>query len=156
VPATLAQAGEQLSFRLGEEDYGLAILDAREIRSFEAPTRIADAPAAVLGAVNLRGLIVPVVDLRHMFGCSTADVGVRTVIIVLALSHRTIGVVVAAVSDVVEVVPEQLQPPDIDGGSATASRAFTGLACLPARGDAQERLLVLVRAEALAEAVRTH
>ena len=98
-----AVGGEFLTFRLGEEEYGIDILKVQEIRSYEQPTRIANAPQFVKGVVNLRGVIVPIVDLRLKLGCKEADFNAFTVVIVLNVKGRVIGAVVDSVSDVCEL-----------------------------------------------------
>jgi purine-binding chemotaxis protein CheW len=105
-----AAAAEFLSFRLGGEEYGIEILKVQEIRSYEAPTRLANAPAFLLGIRNLRGVIVPVVDLRLRFGIAVPAYDASTVTIVLNVCGRTVGVVVDAVNDVVELQPAQMKP----------------------------------------------
>ena len=95
--------GEFLTFRLGEEEYGIDILRVQEIRSYEQPTRIANAPAFIKGVVNLRGVIVPIVDLRLKLGCDTAEYNSFTVVIVLNVKGRVVGAVVDSVSDVLEL-----------------------------------------------------
>ena len=102
-PATAARAvtampNEFLSFRLGGEEYGIDILRVQEIRSYEAPTRIANAPHFIKGVVNLRGVIVPIIDLRLKLACETAEYTDFTVGIVLNLRGRLIGAVVDSVS----------------------------------------------------------
>jgi purine-binding chemotaxis protein CheW len=87
-------AGEYLSFTLGAEEYVIDILKVQEIRSYEPPTRIANAPAFVKGVVNLRGVIVPLVDLRLKFGLDDADYTGLTVVIVLNVGSRVVGIVV--------------------------------------------------------------
>ncbi len=91
------------TFRLGDEEYGIDILKVQEIRGYGNPTRIANAPHFLKGVVNLRGTIVPIVDLRLRFGCSSAEYNSFTVTIVLHIGQRTIGTVVDSVSDVVEI-----------------------------------------------------
>ncbi|WP_128003730.1 chemotaxis protein CheW, partial [Piscinibacter defluvii] len=102
--------GEFLTFRLGDEEYGIDILRVQEIRSYEQPTRIANAPAFVKGVVNLRGVIVPVVDLRMKLGCPSAEYNTFTVVIVLNVRNRVVGAVVDSVSDVLELPPEAIKP----------------------------------------------
>lgn len=164
----LAPPGEYLSFRLGDEDYGLPILDVQEIRSYEPPTRIAGASPEVLGVVNLRGIIVPVIDLRRVFGCSSADIGPLTVVIVLGLPMRTVGVVVDAVSDVVDVSAAHLRPPPaLQRTGSGGGMAITGMACLPAQASSASgaaggadasvgRMVQLLSAERLAASVGNH
>ena len=107
-------AREYLTFRLGQEEYGIDILKVQEIRGYEQPTRIANAPDFLKGVVNLRGTIVPIVDLRVRFGClndrGEADYNAFTVTIVLHIGNRTIGTVVDSVSDVVEIPAEAVRP----------------------------------------------
>lgn len=112
-------SGEFLAFKLGAEEYGIDIQRVQEIRSFEPPTRIADARAHVLGVLNLRGVIVPVVDLRVRFGVTPHAYDSVTAIIVLNLGSRVIGAVVDAVSDVIRLGGEQLRPmPEFNAGVA--------------------------------------
>ena len=101
---------ECLTFRLGEEEYGIDILRVQEIRSYEAPTRIAHAPAFIKGVIDLRGVIVPIVDLRLKLGCETAEYTPFTVVIILNVGTSVLGVVVDAVADVVRVPPDALRP----------------------------------------------
>src|SRR3989338_10479632 len=82
-------AREYLTFRLGDEEYGIDILKVQEIRGYENPTRIANASHFLKGVVNLRGTIVPIVDLRLRFGCASAEYNAFTVSIVLHIGHRT-------------------------------------------------------------------
>ncbi|MCC6218847.1 MAG: chemotaxis protein CheW, partial [Aquabacterium sp.] len=103
-------AREYLTFRLGDEEYGIDILKVQEIRGYENPTRIANAPHFLKGVVNLRGTIVPIVDLRLRFGCNSAEYNSFTVTIVLHIGQRTIGTVVDSVSDVVEIPAEAIRP----------------------------------------------
>jgi len=103
-------AREYLTFRLGDEEYGIDILKVQEIRGYENPTRIANAPHFLKGVLNLRGTIVPIVDLRLRFGCATVEYNAFTVSIVLHIGQRTVGVVVDGVSDVLTLEREQLRP----------------------------------------------
>lgn len=138
--AVPAASQEYLSFRLGGEEYGLSILCVQEIRSYEAPTRIAGASAFISGVLNLRGVIVPVVDLRVRF-----DVPPRfdaaTVTVVLNLPGRTLGVVVDSVSDVLELTAEDIRPAPAFSGAIDA-RHITGIASI--RQDQQQRMLILL------------
>src|SRR6185436_4878767 len=119
---------ECLSFRLGGEEYGIDILAVQEIRGFERPTRIANSPAFLLGVVNLRGTIVPIVDLRVKLGFPEASYDAFTVVIILNMDGRTTGVVVDAVSDVLQLSAADVrEPPEM---AASASLAVRGLATL--------------------------
>ena len=95
-----ARSGEYLTFRLGGEEYGIDILRVQEIRSYEPPTRIANAPSFIKGVVNLRGVIVPIIDLRVKLGCETIEYNAFTVVVVLNVKGRVVGAVVDSVSDV--------------------------------------------------------
>lgn len=141
-PAARASA-EYLTFRLGEEEYGIDILRVQEIRSYEPPTRIANAPPHMLGVVNLRGVIVPVVDLRIKLGCDKVEYNGLTVVIVLNVKGRVVGAVVDSVSDVLELPRDQIRPaPEM--ASSTVDTAFiTGIASVG------ERMLILMDIEAL-------
>jgi len=107
---------EFLAFKLGREEYGVDILRVQEIRSFEQPTRMANAPAFILGVVNLRGVIVPIIDMRIKFGMEEVKYDSFTVVIVLNIGKQVIGMVVDGVSDVMTLTPEQLRPvPEFSG-----------------------------------------
>ena len=95
------EAREFLTFRLGAESYGIEILKVQEIRGYEKPTTIANAPAFIKGVINLRGVIVPILDLRIKFQLGEAKYDEFTVVIILNVAGRMVGVVVDAVSDVV-------------------------------------------------------
>ena len=137
-----AMGGEFLTFRLGGEEYGIDILKVQEIRSYEQPTRIANAPAFIKGVVNLRGVIVPIVDLRLKLSCAEADFNAFTVVIVLNIGARVVGMVVDAVSDVITLTPEQLRPvPEFNSTIASDH--------LLAIGAVEQRMLILVDIEKL-------
>lgn len=136
-----AAGREFLTFRLGAEEYGIDILKVQEIRGWESPTAIAGTPAFIKGVINLRGTIVPIVDLRLKFkGEATYDA--LTVVIILGIARRVVGVVVDAVSDVITLSPQQMRPAPEFGG-ALDTRFITGL------GTVGERLLVLADIERL-------
>ena len=136
------QMAEFLTFRLGQEEYGIDILRVQEIRSYEEPTRIANAPNFVKGVVNLRGVIVPVVDLRLKLACAEAPYNDFTVVVVLNVKGRVVGAVVDSVSDVLELPKEEIRPaPEMDASVDTAF--ITGIASV------QERMLIVMDIEAL-------
>ena len=134
--------GEFLTFRLGGEEYGIDILRVQEIRSYEPPTRIANAPAFIKGVVNLRGVIVPIIDLRLKLGCDSAEYNHFTVVIVLNVRGRVVGAVVDAVSDVLALAGAAIRPaPPM---SASFDTGFiTGIASVA------DRMLILIDIEAL-------
>jgi purine-binding chemotaxis protein CheW len=137
-----ARAGEFLTFRLGAEEYGIDILRVQEIRSYEPPTRIANAPAFIKGVVNLRGIIVPIVDLRLKLNCDSADYHGFTVVIVLNVKGRVVGAVVDSVSDVLELTSDQVKPAPEMSASVDAGY-ITGI------GSVGDRMLILMDIEAL-------
>ena len=143
--ATTSGAREYLTFRLDQEEYGIDILKVQEIRGYEPPTRVADAPSFIKGVVNLRGTIVPIVDMRIKFNCAQAEYNSFTVVIVLNLRNRIVGIVVDSVSDVMELPADNIKPaPDLDSGIDSA--AVLGLGAL---GD---RMLILLDIERLMSA----
>ena len=141
-----ADTREYLTFRLDQEEYGIDILKVQEIRGYERPTRIANAPLFLKGVVNLRGTIVPIVDMRLKFKCSKADYNSFTVVIILNLRSRIVGIVVDSVSDVMELPADSLKAaPDVE--SVIGSEAVLGLGSLGAR------MLILLDIEKLMSGV---
>ena len=142
-PENASPTLEYLAFTLGQEEYGIDIQKVQELRGYEAVTRIANAPAFLKGVVNLRGLIVPIVDMRIRFGLGTPGYDQFTVVIILNLADRRVmGMVVDSVSDVVTLTPGQIKAaPDIGGERELAY--VTGLAVL------DERMLILTDVEQL-------
>jgi purine-binding chemotaxis protein CheW len=144
-----SQAGEFLTFRLGAEEYGIDILRVQEIRSYEPPTRIANAPAFIKGVVNLRGVIVPIIDLRLKLGCDSAEYNGFTVVIVLNVRGRVVGAVVDSVSDVIALKGDDVKP--APAMACTVDAGFiTGIGSVKA-SDAQ-RMLILMDIEGLMSA----
>ena len=137
-----AQANEFLTFTLGHEEYGVEILKVQEIRSYEAPTTIANAPPFLKGVVNLRGVIVPVVDMRIKFSLPNADYNQFTVVIILNVAQRVVGMVVDSVSDVLQLSAEQIREPPQFGASLD-TEYIIGL------GTVDQRMLILIDIENL-------
>lgn len=127
----LGGSRQYLTFMLAGEEYGVDILRVQEIRGWETPTPIPNTPAYIKGIVNLRGVIVPVIDLRQRFGMEHLEYGPTTVVIVINIEHehgtRTIGLVVDAVSEVYSVEPEAVKPPP-DFGTSVSTECIEGLA----------------------------
>jgi len=137
---------EVLSFKLGAEEYGIDILKVQEIRGYENPTRIANVPAFMKGVVNLRGVIVPVVDMRLRFDLPDVSYDAFTVVIILNLAGRTIGMVVDSVSDVLALGPDQIKPaPEFNG--QIDNNHIIGLGAVKT-GEA-ERMMILMDIESL-------
>jgi|SRR5665213_1109949 len=133
---------EFLTFTLGSEEYGIDILKVQEIRGYNAVTPIISAPAFIKGVMNLRGTIVPIVDLRIKFGVGNAEYNAFTVVIVLKIASRVIGIVVDSVSDVLQLSAEQIrEAPEF--GSAMDTEYLMGLGAL------EDRMLILVDIERL-------
>jgi purine-binding chemotaxis protein CheW len=137
-----AEGREFLTFRLGEAEYAIDILKVQEIRGWENPTAIANTPDFIKGVINLRGTIVPIVDLRLKFNMTEARYDEFTVVIILSFARRVVGVVVDAVSDVTILTAQQIRPAPEFGG-ALDTRFITGL------GTLGERMLILVDIEKL-------
>ena len=128
---------EFLSFTLGDEEYGIDIQKVQELRGYDAVTRIANAPAYIKGVVNLRGIIVPIIDMRIKFDLGEPSYDQFTVVIVLNIGGRVVGMVVDSVSDVITLSAEQIKPaPEM--GSTLDTDYLIGL------GTLEERMLILV------------
>jgi len=135
-------ANEFLTFRLGHEEYGIEILKVQEIRGYDAITQIANSPEFIKGVVNLRGIIVPIVDMRIKFDLGQAQYDQFTVVIILNVAGRVMGMVVDGVSDVLTLEDEQIRPtPGL--GSIIDTEYIMGL------GTVDERMLILIDIEKL-------
>ena len=140
--AATSNAAEYLTFRLGQEEYGIDILRVQEIRSYEQPTRLAHAPDFIKGVIDLRGVIVPIVDLRLKLHCATADYTDFTVVIILNVAGTVLGAVVDAVADVVALTADSIKPaPQFQ--SQVDSAFVRGIASVG------ERMLIVVDIESL-------
>jgi purine-binding chemotaxis protein CheW len=140
--ASKAYAGQYLTLRLGEEEYAIEILRVQEIRSYEEPTKMVNSPSFIKGVVNLRGVIVPIVDLRLKFNISKVEYNEFTVVIILKIRGAVIGAVVDAVSDVVTLKADHIKPaPQFDTG--IDERFIVGIANLG------ERMLIVMDMESL-------
>ena len=133
---------EFLAFKLGSEEYGIDILKVQEIRGYESVTRIANAPDYIKGVVNLRGTIVPIVDMRIRFNLGEPSYDQFTVVIILNIANRIVGMVVDSVSDVITLTQEQIRPaPEM--GTVFDSNYLIGL------GTVDERMLILIAIDKL-------
>lgn len=133
---------EFLTFTLGDEHYGLDIMQVKEIRGYETVTKIANAPAFIKGVLNLRGDIVPIVDLRLKFAVGEATYNEFTIVIMLHIGERIVGIVVDAVSDVINIGSDEVKPPPSFGVSFD-SQYLHGLAPV------NEQMIILLNIEAL-------
>jgi purine-binding chemotaxis protein CheW len=131
------EENEVLSFRLGKEEYAISILKVQEIRGYDAPTRLASAPGYLKGIINLRGTIVPIVDMRIKFGLGDPSYDAFTVVIILNIADHVIGMVVDSVSDVITLKDDQVRPaPEM--GASVETDYLMGL------GTVGERMLILL------------
>lgn len=133
---------EFLAFTLGQEEYGIDIQKVQELRGYESVTRIANAPDFIKGVVNLRGVIAPIIDMRIKFNLGAPVYDQFTVVIILNIAGRTMGMVVDSVSDVITLTPQQVKPPPAMG-AALDTDYLIGL------GTLDERMLILVDIERL-------
>jgi purine-binding chemotaxis protein CheW len=128
----LSASDEILTFTLGAEEYGVDILKVQEIRGYDSVTRLPDSPPWIKGVINLRGAIIPVVDLRIKFKLGDAAYDAFTVMIILNVANRVIGIVVDSVSDVTRLGAEQIRPaPEL--GLAVDTRFINGIGTLDGR-----------------------
>ena len=140
--SSAAAGGEFLTFTLGAEEYGIDILKVQEIRGYDAVTVIANTPKFIKGVINLRGIIVPIVDMRIKFNLENVTYDQLTVVIILNLASRVVGMVVDGVSDVIALTPEQIKiAPQF--GATLDTQYLMGL------GTVDERMLILVDIEKL-------
>jgi len=137
-----SRANEFLTFTLGKEEYGIDILRVQEIRGYDAVTTLANMPEFIKGVINLRGIIVPIVDMRIKFNLGHADYNELTVVIILNVAGRVIGMVVDGVSDVITLNADQTKPAP-EFGSTLDTKYVTGI------GTVDERMLILVDIEKL-------
>ncbi|BAO28140.1 chemotaxis protein CheW [Sulfuritalea hydrogenivorans] len=135
-------AQEYLTFTLGAEVYAIDILKVQEIRGYESPTTIANAPEFIKGVINLRGTIVPIVDMRIKFNVGMAEYTPVTVVIILIIGGRVVGIVVDSVSDVTMLRPDQIHPAP-QFGAAVDTQYITGLSSL------DDRMLIVIDIEKL-------
>jgi purine-binding chemotaxis protein CheW len=133
---------EYLAFTLGSEEYGIDIQKVQELRGYDAVTHIANAPDFIKGVVNLRGIIVPIIDMRIKFKLGTPIYDPFTVVIVLNIAQRIVGMVVDSVSDVITLNPEQIRPaPELN--TALGADYLIGL------GTIEQRMLILLNIDKL-------
>jgi purine-binding chemotaxis protein CheW len=138
----IANSGEFLTFTLGDEEYGIDILKVQEIRGYDAVTKIANSPPSIKGVINLRGAIVPIVDLRIKFNLGEPTYDQFTVVIILNIGKRVVGIVVDGVSDVIQLGSDNLRPAP-EFGSVLDTRYIIGL------GTVEQRMIIVVDIESL-------
>ncbi len=140
--STTEPVQEFLTFTLGNEEYAIDILRVQEIRGYDQVTSIANSPPFIKGVINLRGSIVPIVDLRIKFNLPSVTYDQFTVVIILNVLNRIVGIVVDSVSDVLALMPNEIKPAPEFGGSFD-TQYLMGLATV------EERMLILVNIEQL-------
>lgn len=141
--------GEFLTVRIGAETYAFEILKVQEIRSFTEPTRIVGAGDSTLGVINLRGVIVPIVDLRKLLGTGSSKSEAAPVVVVLTFTNRTVGVLVDSVCEVIQISTSDLRPAPIMG-AGTGMHHVMGLASLPESAEGVAELCIVTDVETLA------
>lgn len=140
--AANSNSRELLTFTLGNEEYGIDILKVQEIRGYDAVTTIANTPEFIKGVINLRGIIVPIVDMRIKFHLGKVEYNQFTVVIILNVANRVVGIVVDGVSDVIALTAEQLKPaPEFSASLDT--QYILGL------GTIDERMIIVMDIEKL-------
>lgn len=140
--ASTVARSEFLTFTLGPEEYGLEILKVQEIRSYDPVTIIPNAPTFLKGVINLRGVIVPIIDMRIKFNLNEIKYNEFTVVIILNIAARVMGIVVDGVSDVVSLTAQEIKPAP-EFGSIFSAEYILGL------GTLEQRMLILVDIERL-------
>ncbi|HUW50127.1 MAG TPA: chemotaxis protein CheW [Sulfuricella sp.] len=137
-----AGVNEFLTFTLGHEEYGMEITKVQEIRGYDAVTKLANTPDFLKGITNLRGIIVPIIDMRIKFNMEHAEYNDLTVVIIINVAHRVVGMVVDGVSDVITLSQDQVKPAPEFGG-AIDTKYVMGI------GAVDDRMLILVDIEKL-------
>lgn len=133
---------EYLTFTLGAEEYGIDILHVQEIRGYDTVTKIANSPDFIKGVINMRGVIVPIIDMRLKFNLGEVEYNQFTVVIILNIVERVVGMVVDGVSDVIALRAEQIRPAP-EFGAILDTAYINGLATL------EERMVIMVDIEKL-------
>jgi purine-binding chemotaxis protein CheW len=139
---TAGGSGEYLTFTLGKEEYAIDILKVQEIRGYDSVTRIAGAPAFIKGVINLRGIIVPIIDLRIKIGVGEAEYNAFTVVIIMHVGGRVVGAVVDGVSDVMALPAEGIKPAP-EFSSSVGTEYIAGLASV------DQRMLIVLDIEGM-------
>lgn len=140
--ATGGGSRELLTFTLGKEEYGVDILKVQEIRGYDAVTAIANAPEFIKGVINLRGIIVPIVDMRIKFKLGNVTYNELTVVIILNVAGRVVGIVVDGVSDVIALTSDQIKPAP-EFSESLDMQYITGM------GTVDQRMIIVVDIEKL-------
>jgi len=137
-----ADSQQFLTFKLADEEYGVGILTVQEIRGWSKVTKVPHTPDWLLGVINLRGVVVPIIDLRVKFNFASAEYNDTTVVIILTVASRVVGVVVDGVSDVITLAAAQIKPAPSLGTGADTSHII-------GFGTLDERMRILMDVEKL-------
>ena len=140
--SSIVAGNEYLTFTLGQEEYGIDILKVQEIRGYDAVTKIANTPEFIKGVINLRGTIVPIIDMRIKFQLGSVEYNQFTVVIILNIANRVVGMVVDGVSDVIALASDQIRPAP-EFGATLDTQYIVGLATV------DERMIIVVDIERL-------
>ena len=140
--SNIVTGNEYLTFTLGQEEYGIDILKVQEIRGYDAVTKIAHTPEFIKGVINLRGTIVPIIDMRIKFQLGSVEYNQFTVVIILNIANRVVGMVVDGVSDVIALASDQIRPAP-EFGATLDTQYIVGLATV------DERMIIVVDIERL-------
>jgi purine-binding chemotaxis protein CheW len=140
--SSIVTGSEYLTFTLGQEEYGIDILKVQEIRGYDAVTKIANTPEFIKGVINLRGTIVPIIDMRIKFQLGSVEYNQFTVVIILNIADRVVGMVVDGVSDVIALASDQIRPAP-EFGATLDTQYIIGLATV------DERMIIVVDIERL-------
>ena len=137
IGSSVSAGDEYLTFTLGQEEYGIDILKVQEIRGYDAVTKIANTPDFIKGVINLRGTIVPIIDMRIKFHLGNVEYDQFTVVIILNIANRVVGMVVDGVSDVIALPGEQIKPAP-EFGATLDTQYILGLATV------EERMIIVI------------
>jgi len=141
--AANAHDEQYVTFTVGSEEYGVNILSVREIRGWTQESRLPNLPDFVRGVINLRGIIIPIFDLRARFGGGPTEVTPRHVVVVIQVGERTRGILVDAISDILAIGASEIKPPpDVDAG-------LIGAEYLSGLYTAESRMVTLLNVERL-------
>jgi purine-binding chemotaxis protein CheW len=140
--AAESKSRELLTFTLGKEEYGIDILKVQEIRGYDAVTTIANSPEFIKGVINLRGIIVPIIDMRIKFSLGNVTYNELTVVIILNIAKRVVGMVVDGVSDVIALTADQIKPAP-EFSASLDMQYITGV------GTVDDRMIIVIDIEKL-------
>ncbi|MEI6557730.1 MAG: chemotaxis protein CheW [Rhodospirillaceae bacterium] len=146
-PSTTAIYGDHgrqfMVFAVGAQEYAIDVMVVREIRGWTQESKLPNLPPHIRGVINLRGLVIPILDLRTRFGFESGEVGSRNVVIIMQVAERTVGVLVDAITEILTIASDQIMPVPEMGAAGPETRFLTGVHVI------DERLLALLDVELL-------